>query len=293
MIAFIFPGQGSQKVGMGQGLAARLPAARTLLERANEALGYDLASLCAEGPEDKLTDTRNAQPALLTVSMMALEAARQQGLKADMVAGHSLGEYSALVAAGALDFDAALRLVKRRAELMSAAPAGAMAAIIGLPDSEVEASVAACADRGVVVAANYNAPGQVVVSGESGAIEAVMEDAKNRGAKMAVKLPVSGAFHSPLLKSAGEEMAALIDEAPFHDTQVPVYQNTTAKPANGAAELKSALKGQMTSPVRWTQSIQAMIGDGATSFHELGSGAVLCGLGKRIDKSVTYASIEN
>jgi len=285
MNAFVFPGQGSQKIGMGRSLCENSASARTLFNRANEVLGYDLAELCWEGPEEKLTDTRHAQPALLTVGTIAYHAARERGLEAQMTAGHSLGEYSALVAAGALEFEDALRLVQRRAELMAAAPTGAMAAIVGLPDEAVEEVVAA-QQNGIVVAANYNAPGQVVVSGESAAIEDVMREAKARGAKMTVKLAVSGAFHSPLLKAAGEQLATLIEAAPFRDAQIPVYQNTTARPATNAADLKQSLMPQMTSPVRWTHSVQAMVADGATQFYELGPGAVLCGLIKRIDKSV-------
>jgi len=292
MNVFIFPGQGSQKVGMGQALAENSTAGQELFERAKAMLGYDLAQLCREGPEERLTDTRHAQPALLTVGVIAWHAAHERGVQAQMAAGHSLGEFSALVASGALEFEEALHLVQRRAELMAAAPAGAMAAIVGLADEAVEELVAAHSG-GVVVAANYNAPGQVVISGEGEAIEEVMKAAKAGGAKITVKLAVSGAFHSPLMREAGEQLASLIEAAPFRDASIPVYQNTTARPATSAADLKQALTAQMTSPVRWTQSVRAMIEDGATQFYELGPGAVLCGLIKRIDKGVASENADS
>jgi [acyl-carrier-protein] S-malonyltransferase len=293
MIAFLFPGQGSQKVGMGHALYVQGGEARILFERANEILGYDLANLCFEGPEAELTDTRHAQPALLTVGVLYGRLARQRGLEPAFAAGHSLGEYAALVAAGTLEFEDALKLVQRRAELMAAAPAGTMAALIGLPDAEIDNVLQAASAEGLVVAANYNSPGQVVVSGEPGGVEAAMREAKARGAKMAVALPVSGAFHSPLMQAAGDEMAALIDAAPFRDAQIPVYQNTTALPATAAAELQAALKKQMTGAVRWTETVQNMIGGGAEQFYELGPGKVLSGLVKRIDKGAAVEAAES
>jgi [acyl-carrier-protein] S-malonyltransferase len=292
MIAFLFPGQGSQKVGMGQALYEQGGAARDLFERANAILGYDLAKLCFEGPEADLTDTRHAQPALLTVGLIYDQIARARGLQPAFAAGHSLGEYAALVSAGALDFEDALRLVQRHAELMAAAPAGTMAALIGLPDAELDGVLQAAGAEGLVVAANYNSPGQVVVSGEPAGVEAAMREAKAHGAKMAVALPVSGAFHSPLMKDAGAELAQLIDAAPFRTAQIPVYQNTTAAPATEVAELQAALKLQMTGAVRWTETIQNIIGAGATGLYELGPGKVLAGLAKRIDKSVPAESSE-
>jgi [acyl-carrier-protein] S-malonyltransferase len=292
MKAFVFPGQGSQKVGMGQSLHDERAAARDLFNRASTVLGYDLARLCFEGPEEKLTDTLHAQPALLTVDLVAHEVALSKNVKAQMVAGHSLGEYAALVAAGALEFEDALRLVQRRAQLMAAAPAGKMAAIIGLPDAELDRVLEEAQSEGLVVAANFNSPGQVVVSGAAGGVEAAMQAAKAHGAKMAVGLPVSGAFHSPLLREAGEEMSQLIDAAPFRSARIAVYQNTTAQAATSSDELKAALKRQMTGPVCWTETVQNMIGAGATHFYELGPGKVLAGLIKRIDKSVAVESSE-
>ncbi|HVF10076.1 MAG TPA: ACP S-malonyltransferase [Abditibacteriaceae bacterium] len=292
MNAFVFPGQGSQKVGMGQSLCERFPAGKTWFARANAVLGYDLMRLCFEGPEEQLTDTLHAQPALLTVSTLYFQWALARGHKSQMAAGHSVGEYAALVAAGVLGFEDALRLVQRRAELMASAPPGTMAAIIGLADDRLEETLQAAAAAGVVVAANHNSPGQVVISGAANAVEAAMAEAKSRGAKITKKLAVSGAFHSPLMNEAGAQMAELIAAAPFQEAEIPVYQNTTARPATAAAALKAALQAQMTGPVRWTETIRAMVADGTTHFYELGPGTVLSGLIKRIDKEVTVESAE-
>lgn len=281
MNAILFPGQGSQKVGMG---AALLESASTrdLFQTASDILGYDLAQLCSEGPAEKLTDTLHAQPALLVVGVAAWEKARAEGLQTQMAAGHSLGEYAALVAAGALEFEDAVKLVQQRAILMSNAPHGTMAALLGLADEELPRVLAAAQSAGEVVAANYNSPGQVVISGSEAGVARAMTLAKERGAKRALPLPVSGAFHSPLMAEAAQQMAQLIDDAPFQDAQIPVYQNATALPATSAQELKSALKQQMTGAVLWTQTITKMRADGATHFHELGAGKVLSGLVKRI-----------
>jgi len=285
-IAIVFPGQGSQKIGMGQAVTESFDGAAVLWEKANEILGYDLQKLCFEGPEETLKNTLHAQPALLTVGVLHF-LAKEKELEASMAAGHSLGEYAALVAAGALSFEEALKLVKRRAELMSQAPEGAMAALVGLADEKLEGVLAEASAQGVIVAANFNSPGQVVVSGAPAAIDAAMVAAKSNGAKIAVKLPVSGAFHSPLMAEAGKEMAELIDAAPFQNSRIPVFQNTTSKGSMDAAELKAALKPQMTGAVLWTQTVQNMVAEGASEFIELGPGNVLSGLIKRIDKTVT------
>lgn len=276
---------------MGAAVLERLPTTVQFFDQANEILGYDLKQLCLEGPKETLQNTLHAQPALLTVGVMHFEAAKSEGLEPQVVAGHSLGEYSALVAAGALDFATAMKLVKRRAELMAAAPEGAMAALIGLADEKLADVLAEASVTGTVVAANFNSPGQVVVSGEPAAVEAAMAAAKGNGAKLAVRLQVSGAFHSPLMAEAAAEMAALLDGAEFNHAAVPVVQNTSAKPATAPSELRDALRPQMTGAVRWTESVQAMLGMGVTSFTELGPGKVLTGLVKRIDKTVETVNL--
>jgi [acyl-carrier-protein] S-malonyltransferase len=292
MNAFIFPGQGSQKVGMGRVLHESEEVARQFFDRASLVLGYDLARLCFDGPEEKLTDTIHAQPALLTLDIAAHEVALHKGLSPQMLAGHSLGEYAALVAAKVLSFEDALKLVEHRAQLMSAAPAGRMAAIIGLPDAELPRVLEEVQSEGLVVAANFNSPGQIVLSGTAGGVDAAMQEAKKRGAKMAVALPVSGAFHSPLMREAGEELNELIDATPFRAAQIPVYQNATAQTAVSIEDLKAALKLQMTGAVLWTQTVQNMIADGATHFYEMGPGKVLSGLIKRIDKTVSIEAAD-
>ncbi len=283
--AILFPGQGSQIVGMGRDISDSFAGADICWQTANDILGYDLRALCFDGPDDELKNTLHAQPALLTVGVLHFEAHKME-FDAKMTAGHSLGEYTALVAAGALGFEDALKLVKRRAELMSVAPEGAMAALIGLADDKLESVLKSAREIGEIVAANYNSPGQVVISGQHQAIELAMAEAKNQGAKIAVKLPVSGAFHSPLMQDAGAEMSELIDAAPISPARIPVYQNTTAQGATDVAHLKAALKGQMTGPVRWSETVSTMVAAGADEFIELGPGRVLTGLVKRIDKTV-------
>lgn len=274
--AYIFPGQGSQFPGMAKEL---YPAHRELFVRANEILGFEISDIMFGEDAEALKATKVTQPAIFIHSAIL---AMDMGKKPDMVAGHSLGEFSALCAAGALSFEDALRLVSIRAQAMQkcceAAP-GAMAAIINLPDSVIEE---VCASIPGVVPANYNSPGQVVISGEEAAVDEACARLREAGAKRALRLPVSGAFHSPMMEPAREELATAIEAAPFADPFCPVYQNVSALPTQDAAVIKERLLEQLTSPVRWTQTILNMAADGASEFIEVGPGAVLQGLLKRI-----------
>jgi [acyl-carrier-protein] S-malonyltransferase len=281
--AFIFPGQGSQYVGMGRDLAASLPAAKRLFEQADEVLGVPLSRVCFEGPEEELRQTKNTQPAIYLHSL-AVAAVLSDG-RADMAAGHSLGEYSALVFAGALSFEAGLNLVRLRGELMHQAgieQPGTMAAVIGLEGEAVAEVCAAAASAGIVQPANYNSPGQVVISGSVEGVRAAMEVAKQKGAKMVKELSVSGAFHSPLMAPARAGLERALASAEIRDARIPVYANVTAEPVQDAGSIRRLLLEQLTMPVRWEQSVARMAADGATEFVELGPGKVLQGLVKRI-----------
>jgi [acyl-carrier-protein] S-malonyltransferase len=288
--AFVFPGQGSQFVGMGRALAQAWPAARDVFAQADEALGFKLSQLCWDGPEAELTDTINAQPALLTCSVAALRAlhARLGEQPPALMAGHSLGEISALVAAGSLEFEDGLALVRRRGEVMKAAgerSPGGMAAILNL-DAPVLAEVcteAAIHTGGVVQVANDNCPGQVVISGDLATLEKAMELAKARGARRALKLPVSIAAHSPLMLSATTDFRRMVDGLPFIAPIPTIIGNVNAAPLSDPNEIRSELPAQLTSPVRWTESIRYMLAQGIATFVELGSKDVLTGLLKRID----------
>ena len=274
--AYIFPGQGSQFPGMGQEL---YPGHKELMESANDILGFRITDIMFGGTADDLKATRVTQPAIFLHSVVL---AKSQASAPDMVAGHSLGEFSALVAAGALSFEDGLRLVSLRAQAMQECcemQPGAMAAIIGLPDARIEE---VCAGIPGVVPANYNSPGQVVISGEEAAVDKACEILKADGAKRALRLPVSGAFHSPLMEPAREKLARAIEATPFQAPRCPVYQNVTAAPTEGPAVIKENCLKQLTSPVRWTQTVLNMAADGATEFVELGPGNVLQGLVKRI-----------
>ena len=274
--AYIFPGQGSQFPGMGQEL---YPGHKELMESANDILGFRITDIMFGGTADDLKATRVTQPAIFLHSVVL---AKSQASAPDMVAGHSLGEFSALVAAGALSFEDGLRLVSLRAQAMQECcemQPGAMAAIIGLPDARIEE---VCAGIPGVVPANYNSPGQVVISGEEQAIDTACEQLKAAGAKRAIKLPVSGAFHSPLMEPARTELAKAIEATPFHAPKCPIYQNVTAQATTDPEEIKANLLKQLTSPVRWTQSVLNMRAAGATHFVELGPGEVLQGLVRRI-----------
>ncbi len=291
--AFLFPGQGSQAVGMGRALAERYRVARQTFEEADDVLGFALSQLCFEGPEETLTETVNAQPALYVAGIAALRTLYEEmagPFQPAQVAGHSLGELTALTAAGALSFPDGLALVRRRGELMRDAgrySPGGMAAILGAELEQVEAWCAAAAEEtgGVVVIANDNCPGQIVIAGDDRTLSAAMaRAAETVGARRAVRLPVSMAAHSPLMAPVQTEFRQALDATPFHPPVIPIIGNTQARPLTTVEEVRAELGAQLTSPVRWTESIRAMIAAGMTDFVELGSRDVLVGLLKRIDR---------
>lgn len=284
--AYVFPGQGSQFPGMAKDLYESDPVAREMLEKANEILGFRITDIMFDGTAEDLKQTRVTQPAIFLHSVVLAKCLPD--FKPDMVAGHSLGEFSALVAAGAMDFEEGLRLVSIRAQAMQKAcetSPGAMAAILALPSETIEKICSEC--DGIVVAANYNCEGQVVISGEKDAVEAACARLKEAGAKRALPLPVGGAFHSPLMEPAREELAEGIEKAIFRTPSCPVYQNVTALPTTDPDEIRKNLLAQLTAPVRWTQSVVNMIGDGAGHFVELGPGKVLQGLVAKIGSGIT------
>ncbi len=290
MKAYIFPGQGSQFPGMGKEIFDANPEAREWFGKANDILGFDISKIMFEGTADELKQTNVTQPAIFIHSVVLAKIASE--FNPDMVAGHSLGEFSALVANGALSFEDGLKLVSQRAGAMQKAceiNPSSMAAILALEDAVVEQI---CADiEGVVVAANYNCPGQLVISGATPAVEEACEKMKESGAKRALLLPVGGAFHSPLMEPAREELAKAIEETNFSQPSCPVYQNVDARPHTDIQEIKANLISQLTAPVRWTQSVQAMVADGATTFIECGPGKVLQGLVKKIHREAEASSI--
>ncbi|HMU69967.1 MAG TPA: ACP S-malonyltransferase, partial [Chitinophagales bacterium] len=287
--AYVFPGQGSQFPGMGKDLYENNEAARALFERANEILGFRITDIMFNGTEEELKQTKVTQPAIFLHSVIL--ASTLSDFNPDMVAGHSLGEFSALVANGALSFEDALRLVSARAQAMQKAcelQASTMAAVLGLADEIVEKI---CAETpGIVVAANYNCPGQLVISGEVEAVNKACEALKAAGAKRALLLPVGGAFHSPLMEPARIELSAAIEATPFNTPRCPVYQNVTASAIIDPAEIKNNLLIQLTAPVKWTQSVTQMTADGATHYIEVGPGKVLQGLVKKISPTAEVAS---
>lgn len=288
MKAYVFPGQGAQFTGMGKDLYENSPLAKELFEKANDILGFRITNIMFEGTADELKETKVTQPAVFLHSVIL---AKVLEVKPDMVAGHSLGEFSALVVNGALSFEDGLKLVSQRAMAMQKAceiKPSTMAAVLNLEDKIVE-DICASID-GVVVAANYNCPGQLVISGEYKAVELACEKMKEAGAKRALILPVGGAFHSPMMEPAREELAAAIEATTFAAPTCPVYQNVTANAVSDATEIKKNLISQLTGAVRWTQSVQQMIADGATSFTEVGPGKVLVGLVNKINKDVETIS---
>lgn len=289
MKAYVFPGQGAQFTGMGKELYENNPQARELMEKANEVLGFRITDIMFEGSEEDLKQTKVTQPAVFLHSVVL--ALTDPDFAPDMTAGHSLGEFSAMVAAGALSFESALKLVSARAQAMQKAcemEPSTMAAVLALPDEKVEEI---CSEvPGCVAAANYNCPGQVVISGSVAAIDAACEKMLAAGAKRAMKLKVGGAFHSPLMEPARVELAEAFENTEFMQPRCPIYQNVDAKPHTDPAEIKANLIKQLTSPVRWTQSVKQMIADGATEFVELGPGKVLQGLIRKIDRNVEAES---
>ncbi len=294
-VAWIFPGQGSQQVGAGRDLYETSPAARRVFDEADAALGFPLSRLCFDGPEDTLRQTNNAQPAIMAVSLACLEAAREAGLlsrlRPAIAAGHSLGEYTALVAAGALEADDGLRLVRERGRLMQEAgeaSPGTMAAVLGLDSATVEAI---CHEAGAELC-NVNAPGQTVIGGGASSVDAALELAKSRGARKAMLLNVSGAFHTSLMRPAVEDMARALDAATFRDPDTPVIANGTGLPLTNAAAIREELVYQLTHPVLWQPSVEEMARAGVSTFVEIGPGRVLTGLVKRIAPGAELINID-
>ena len=292
-IAFLFPGQGSQHTGMGKHLAAEYPTALRTFEETDDVLGFPLSRLCFNGPDEDLTRTENTQPALLAVSVAAWRVLDERGFKPAVVAGHSLGEYSALVAARSLSFPDALRLVRKRGQYMQQAippGIGAMAALLKLPDGALDGILAAAAQGEVVTAANLNSPDQVVIAGHINAVERAMQLAKDAGAKRAIRLPVSAPFHCPLMRPAQEHLKFDLDATRFDDLAVPLINNWQARHISSAGEARTGLYEQVPNPVRWTETIRELSHFGIRRFAEVGAGSVLLGLARSTDPSLRGVS---
>lgn len=295
-IAFIFPGQGSQYPGMGKEIAETYPEAMDIFKIADERLGYSLSDLCFNGPEEKLRLTYYTQPALLTTSIAITEAFKKSGIKADFTAGHSLGEYSALVYAEAISFADAVWLVEKRGKYMAEAVPpgqGTMAAVLGLPEENIDALCKEASKVALVEPANYNCPGQIVVSGKTEGIKEVIRIAKEFGAKRAMELAVSGPFHSSLLEGASLNLLKSMDQVTFYDPKVKVIANVSAQEVKTKEEIKNALFTQVNNSVKWEQSVRYMISQGVDTFIELGSGKVLSGLVRKISNEVKTFNVEN
>ncbi|OBZ14303.1 malonyl CoA-acyl carrier protein transacylase [Bacillus sp. FJAT-27264] len=296
-IAFVFPGQGAQAVGMGKDVYDALPDSRAVFDKGDEVLEFPLSKLVFEGPDSDLKQTVNTQPALLTASVAYLEALRSLGVKPDYVAGHSLGEYSALVAAGVLSYEDAVRLVRLRGRFMEEAVPGGQGAMAAVLGAEREALAELCRsiseESGLVELANVNCPGQIVVSGSQAGVEGVVQRVKEAGGKRAIPLEVSGPFHSSLMKEAADRLAAELKNITFNAPSVPVVVNVTAAPVSDPEEIRELLVRQVYSPVLWHDSVEWMISEGVDTFVEIGSGSVLTGLIRKIDKSVKLVNINS
>lgn len=294
-LAFVFPGQGSQYVGMGKEMYDEFAQARLIFEEACDEVGFDIKKMCFEGSDAELKNTANTQPAILTVSVACLQVLKDWGIKPVAVAGHSLGEYSALVAAGSLTFANAVKIVHKRGKYMQecAPQNGGMAAILGLDSELVIKSCQQASNKGVVEVANFNCPGQTVIAGEADALASAMEIALSLGARMAVPLQVSGPFHSSLMKEAGEKLAAVLADSELNEPNCPVISNVTAGEVELAADIKDLLVRQVSSAVRWDESIKNLSDLGVEIFIEIGPGKVLTGFGKRIIKGAKLLNVEN
>ena len=292
-IAFVFPGQGSQSVGMGKSLYESSDAAKKIFEKADEVLGRSISKLCFEGPEEELKQTINTQPAILVTSIAALEALKEKlNITPDCVAGHSLGEYGAYYASGSIDFSTAMKLIDKRAKEMNnaaLATKGAMSAIIGM-DKDAILDVISKID-GMVSVANYNSPAQIVITGEADAVEKANAALKEAGAKRVVPLPVSGGFHSKLMEEASVKFSEILDDCEIKDAEIPVYTNVDAEPTTSAIRFKAKMTAQIYSSVMWTQTIQRMAADGVDTIIEIGPGKVLAGLIKKTDASINVLNI--
>ena len=296
--AFVFPGQGSQTVGMCKEFYDNYACAKKVFEEADEALGFSIAKMCFEGPEDQLRLTMNTQPAILTCSIAVLAVLRENGLNCQIAGGHSLGEYSALVAAGSLSLADVVRSVRKRGQFMQeAVPVGegAMAAVMGLEPETIDAICrkveAECGEA--VQAVNFNCPGQVVIAGAAGAVAKAIDALKEAGARRAVSLPVSAPFHSTLMRPAAARLKEVLDEVEFHDAKFPVVANVTAKPVTKAEEIRSLLVQQAASPVKWEMSMRYMLGEGFDTFVEVGPGKVLTGFTRKIDRTANALNVED
>ena len=293
--AWIFPGQGSQYIGMGEDLYERSEFAKEYFKISQEILGFDIQSIILNGPEDLLNKTKYTQPSIYIISVILGEILIEKGLQPFAVAGHSLGEYSALTISKSVSFEKGLELVKVRAESMEKAGHllnGTMAAIVGLEEKEVQLICSSYKGKGLVVVANYNSPKQIVVSGTSDAVIEIIEKAKNKGARLALELKVSGAFHSPLMNPAREALTEILDSISFKDPQYPLFNNVNGKPISNGEKIKNSLLQQLEKPVLWTQSIIEMKNFGVESFLEVGPGKVLQGLNKRIDRSLISEGVD-